>query len=129
MVKVLVSKQSSFGLDTAKLKKALSDFFVQKGIVSKAEVEVAIVGEKPMFNLAKTYLGEKNTLHNVLSFTPEETQGRFINPPDGIIHLGEIVICYPKVQEEAGLEGVMIDEKIIELACHGAEHLMGIHHK
>lgn len=129
MVKVLVSKQSSYGLDTAKLKKALSSFFEQRGIVSKAEVEVAIVGEKPMLALAKTYLKEKNTLHNVLSFTPEETQGRFINPPDGVIHLGEIIICYPKVREEASIEGVLIDEKVIELACHGAEHLMGIHHK
>lgn len=91
---------------------------------------MAVVGKPKMLEYARDYLQEKVvSLHNVLSFTPDEAKGKFIYPPDGLIHLGEIIICYPKLLEEAKEEGVLIDEKAIELALHAAKHLMGIHHK
>ena len=43
--------------------------------------------------------------------------------------MGEIVICYPKVLEEAKLEGKLIDQKAYELVEHGALHLLGFHHE
>jgi ssRNA-specific RNase YbeY (16S rRNA maturation enzyme) len=45
------------------------------------------------------------------------------------LHLGEIVVCYPKVVEEAKNEDVLIDDKVYELVEHGAFHLLGIHHE
>lgn len=130
MIKVNVKKQSNYPSNVKKIKTALISFFQKNGIVSNAEVSVAIVGKEKMQELGRQYLGEDGkTVHNVLSFTPDEEKGEFVNPPDGILHLGEIVICYPKVLEEAKHEEVLIDEKIIELCEHGATHLMGIHHK
>ncbi len=134
MVKVTVSKQSSYPVGSSKIKKQLAEFLAQNGIVSDAEVSVAIVGERKMMELGRTYLKDK-ILHNVLSFTPgEETfvhgqAASFAYPEDGLIHLGEIVVCYPKVVEEAKQENVMIDDKVYELVEHGALHLLGIHHK
>lgn len=127
MVKVDVIKQTNYPVSTAKIKKKLADFFVKKGIVSEAEVSVAIVGEKRMLDIGKEYLGDKS-LHNVLSFTPDEASERFVYPPDGRLHLGEIVICYPLVVAEAKKEGRLIEEKALELVEHGAMHLLGIHH-
>jgi probable rRNA maturation factor len=80
-----------------------------------------------MQEIGKKYLHDKK-LHNVLSFTEMETKGGFVYPPDGTIYLGEIIICYPKVLEEAKAEGKLIDQKVGELAKHGAEHLLGRHH-
>jgi probable rRNA maturation factor len=82
-----------------------------------------------MISLAKKYLHENNVLHNVLSFPFVEGKDGFVEPPDNIIHLGEIVICYPKTVEEASAEGRLIDEKVIELTVHGALHLLGKHHE
>ncbi len=130
MIRVNVKKQSNYPSSVKKIKDSLSNFFKDNGIVSDAEVSVAIVGKEKMQELGKTYLNEDGkNVHNVLSFTPDEVRGEFINPPDGILHLGEIVICYPKVVEEAKYEGVLIDEKVVELCDHGALHLMGIHHE
>lgn len=130
MIRVNVKKQSNYPSSVKKIRDSLSKFFESHGIVSDAEVSVAIVGKEKMQELGKTYLNEDGiNVHNVLSFTPDEVRGEFINPPDGILHLGEIVICYPKVVEEAKYEGVLIDAKVIELCEHGALHLMGIHHK
>lgn len=130
MIKVNVVKQSNYPVASAKLKKAVTDCLTRNGIVSDAEVSVAIVGEKKMLEMGKRYLQERPPkVHNVFSFTQEELSGKFVFPPDNVIHLGEIVICFPKVVEEAKKEGVLIDAKVKELAEHACLHLMGIHHK
>ena len=128
MIKVNLQKQSSYPVNVRKLKKTLQDFFASKGIVSEAEVSVAIVGEKKMIELSKNYLKDR-VKHSVLSFTPEETKKKFVYPPDGIIHLGEIIICYPFIVGEARKKGILIDDVLTELAQHSALHLMGIHHE
>jgi probable rRNA maturation factor len=128
MVKVSVSKQSNYPVGANTVKKRLSLFLQKQGIVSPAEVSVAIVGEKKMMEIGNKYLKDKK-LHNVLSFTPNETKEKFVFPPDGVIHLGEIVVCYPLAVKESGEENVLIDERVCELVEHGALHLLGIHHK
>ena len=128
MIKVSVTKQSNYPVGVAVIKKRLSAFLQKKGIVSDAEVSVAIVGEKKMTDIGAKYLKDKK-LHNVLSFTPNEIKGEFIFPPDGIIHLGEITVCYQKAVKESKEENVLIDEKVYELVEHGANHLLGIHHE
>ncbi len=130
MIKVNVVKQSNFAVDSSKLKKVIISFLQKKGIVSDAEVAVAVVGEKKMLEIGKKYLHEKGSrVHNVFSFTTDELPGKFMFPPDGVIHLGEIIICFPKVVEEAKKEGILIDEKVSMLAEHACLHLLGIHHE
>lgn len=128
MIKVFVNKQSNFAVSSTVLKKRLSAFFQKQGIVSDAEVSVAIVGKAKMMQVVNKYLKD-GKLHNVLSFTPTETKANFIFPPDGLIHLGEIIICYPLAVEESMEENVLIDERVCQLAEHGALHLLGIHHQ
>ncbi|HTK03339.1 MAG TPA: rRNA maturation RNase YbeY [Alphaproteobacteria bacterium] len=127
MIKVNITKQSNYPVKTPSIKKKLASFFVTRGIVSDAEVSIAIVGEKKMLDFCKKYLKE-NKLHNVLSFTPGEAKD-FVFPPDGLIHLGEIIVCYPVALAEAKEENVLIDEKVYELIEHSALHLLGIHHE
>jgi probable rRNA maturation factor len=128
MIKVNVSKQSNFPVKSSLIKKRLREFLTKEGIVSDCVVSVAVVGETKMLELGKKHLKDK-ILHNVLSFTESEIKGSFIYPPDGKIYLGEIVICYPKVVEEAKEEGTLIDKKACELVEHGALHLLGKHHE
>jgi probable rRNA maturation factor len=128
MIKVLITKQSNYPVKVTEIKKKLADFFATQGIVSDATVSVAIVGEKKMMEIGNKFLKDKK-LHNVLSFVTEEARGEFIYPPDGVIQLGDIVVCYPLAVREAVTENVLIDERVYELVEHAALHLMGIHHK
>ncbi|MFI5241246.1 MAG: rRNA maturation RNase YbeY [Microgenomates group bacterium] len=128
MIKVSVVKQSNYPVSVSKIKNGLKSFFLKKGIVSSAEVSVAIVGESKMLSVGKKFLGD-NKVHNVLSFTPDETKEKFVLPPDGVVHLGEIIVCYPVALSEAKEENVLIDNKVYELIEHGAMHLLGFHHK
>ncbi|HBB76568.1 rRNA maturation RNase YbeY [Candidatus Woesebacteria bacterium RIFOXYC1_FULL_41_14] len=128
MIKVLVTKQSNYPVKVPAIKKKLADFFTQKGIVSDAEVTVAIVGEKKMKEIGAKYLKD-GKLHNVLSFVAEDVKGKFVYPPDDKIRLGEIIVCYPVAVKESIEEGVLIDERVYELIEHGALHLLGFHHE
>jgi probable rRNA maturation factor len=128
MIKVSVSKQSNYPVNVPAVKKKLAAFLAKNGIVSDADVSVAIVGEKKMLEIGAKYLKDKK-LHNVLSFVPNEVKANFIYPPDGIIHLGEIIVCYPLAVKESEGENILIDERIYELTEHGALHLLGVHHE
>lgn len=128
MIKVLITKQSNYPIKTPDIKKKLAKFFGEHGIVSDAEVSVAIVGEKKMAEIGKKYLND-GKLHNVLSFVPEEEKGEFVYPPGSPINLGEIIVCYPLAVKESVDENVLIEERVYELIEHGGLHLMGIHHK
>ncbi len=127
MIRVSITKQSNYPVRVGPIKKKLAEFLTKNGIVSDAEVSIAIVGKKKMMETGKKYLKDKK-LHNVLSFTPSESKGTFIYPPDGVIYLGEIIVCYPLAVNEAKEENVLIDERVYELIEHGALHLLGIHH-
>lgn len=128
MAHIIISQEEPFPLDIDEIKSKLSDFLDDKKVEDSAEVSVAVVGEPTMIELAQKYLGEENTLHNVLSFTAGETKKDFIDPPHHK-SLGEIYICYAKVVEEAPFENKTTQEWANELVLHGALHLMGIHHK
>lgn len=131
MIKVYIKKQSNYPVSAIKLRKRLTKVFKDHGVVSDSVVYVTIVGKDKMLSLARKYLNEKDVLHNVLSFPESEVKSEFVYPPeqDSIVRLGEIILCFPKIVEEAQQENKLIDEKAIELAEHGALHLLGIHHK
>lgn len=128
MIKVTITKQGNYPVKSSEIKKKLANFFTEHGIVSDAEVSVAIVGEKKMMEVGKKFLND-GKLHNVLSFVPEEEKTNFIYPPGTPINLGEIVVCYPLAVKEAVTENVLIEERVYELIEHAGLHLMGIHHK
>lgn len=128
MIRVNITKQSNYPVKTPEIKKKLAKFFESHGIVSDAQVSVAIVGEKKMMEVGKDFLND-GKLHNVLSFVPEEEKGNFVYPPGTPINLGEIIVCYPLAVKEAVSGNTLIDERIYELIEHGGLHLMGIHHK
>jgi len=128
MIRIYVKKQGNFAVSASKIKRSLRELLLKEGIVSNADVNVLIVGKNRMERLGRKYLHKNEPLHNVLSFVEEEALKRFVNPPDDILHLGDIAVCFPVAVKEAGDEGVLVEEKVIELLTHGAYHLLGKHH-
>jgi len=128
MIRVFVKKQSKYPVSGPNIKKKLKEYLEKQGIVSDSEVSVGIVGIKKMKSLSGKYLND-DLVHNVLSFTYQETGEKFAEPPDEVIQLGEIYLCFPKIFEEAKDEGVLIEKKVEELLKHGADHLLGKHHE
>lgn len=127
MVKINVSKQSNYPISGVKVRQFLQNFFKDHGIVSTADCHVSFVGEAKMKTLGKKYYKKESKTHNVFSFV--ESEATEWKNPDKIMHLGEIIVCFPVVVEEAKKENKLIEQKVLELVEHSALHLLGIHHE
>ncbi len=131
MITVNIYKQSNYPVSAKKVKDAVVKTFLDNGLQSEAEASVAIVSHSKMIEYALDYLKEEvgtAAMHPVLSFPTAELKGPFQFPPDKTLHLGEIVVSYQKAVEYAKKENRLVDDVVVDLACHGALHLIGIHH-
>ena len=125
-ISVPIFVESRYRVNRKKIKQIVIDTVVKNGVMGPAEVSVAIVGDRKMKELNKKYRDLDKTT-NVLSFSQTEGEG-FVLPKE-ILFLGDVVVSYPKVIEEASAENVLVDEKINELVEHGVLHLLGQHHE
>jgi probable rRNA maturation factor len=97
---------------------------------SSSEVSVTIVGDRRMRELNNAYRKVDETT-DVLSFPqydPSQPTSPFVDVPDDVLRLGDIVVSYPQAVKEATEENKLVDDKIVELVLHGLEHLLGNHH-
>lgn len=127
MINVLIHKESRYPVSRVIIRQAVEEVMTEEKIKGKVEVSVSIVGDRKMRSLKKIYLGEKETT-DVLSFSLGEGEGKFVEPPDGILRLGDVVVSYPQARENAAEENLLVDEEIKTLVKHGVRHLLGIHH-
>lgn len=130
MVTVLFKTQSHYPASRKKIAKAI-EISLTGRVKRDCEVSVSIVGDRQMHKLNKQYRAIDDTT-DVLSFPLNDstvTSGTpFVEPPDGILRLGDIVLSYPQAVAEAADESMMVDDKINFLILHGLDHLLGIHH-
>lgn len=129
-VSVFIKTDSHFRVNREKVRSVVSDLLAQKRVKGKVAVSIAIVGNRQMKKLNQQYR-KITTTTDVLSFSlTEDQEGNvFVYPPDGTLHLGDIIVSYPAAVEEAGDEDKLVDDKINELVEHGLLHLLGYHHE
>src|SRR5258708_341430 len=94
MIKVTITKKGRFPANTKKIKEAAIKTLTKNGIVSDADVDIAIVGKQKMDELNEKYYKDEVFEHPVFTF-PNNESGDFDFPPDGKLHLGQIIISYP----------------------------------
>jgi len=76
--------------------------------------------------LNKSYRG-KDEPTDVLAFYM--TSADFIEPPDGVRHLGEVIISYPQAVIQAEEHRHSIKKELAILIIHGVLHLLGYDHE
>ena len=107
---------------------------VAEGIGEHAEVSVLITDDDLVRELNREFLGEDEPT-DVLSFGMGQLDGpgpdgapAFVQPPDNILHLGEIIISFPFAVRQAQQEEHPVDWEIAHLLVHGVLHLLGYDH-
>ncbi len=138
MVRVLISADSKFPISRPMIKDGVKALLEERRVSSDTEVSVLVCGTRKSRELAEKYLGDTEP-HNVLSFpladetaefafaTGKNVKG-FVESQEGVLVLGDVIVCYPLAQEEANRDNMRINEKIVELVRHGVLHLLGEHH-
>jgi probable rRNA maturation factor len=104
-----------------------------ESIASSAEMGLLITDSKTVQKLNRIYRGEDKPT-DVLAFQMtsdmnQEPGGPFVSPPDGIRHLGEVVISCPQAVKQAQEQGHGVARELALLIVHGILHLLGYDHE
>lgn len=130
MISVLFQTESHFPVKTKTIKEAVVSYLSSR-VNGNTEISITIVGDRRMKQLNSKYRKIQETT-DVLSFPqndPSQSMAPFVEVPDGVLRLGDVVVSYPQAVLEATEENKLVDQKIIELIEHGIEHLLGHHHE
>lgn len=118
--------ESRYRVNRQRIKQKVFDTLREHGVVGPVEISVAIVGDRKMRSLNKKYRDQDKTT-NVLSFS--QTEGDYVPVTQDKLYLGDVVISYPMVIEEASRYNKLVDDWVCELIEHGILHLLGQHHQ
>jgi probable rRNA maturation factor len=100
---------------------------------TNVEISLVITGQERIQELNREYRGQDKPT-DVLSFSLKEQKAgeeaiEFIEPPDDLLHLGEIIISYPQAVIQAKEQNHSIQDEMAALIVHGALHILGYDHE
>lgn len=124
-VSVPIFVESRYKINRRRIKNTVEKVVDANGVSGPVEVSIAIVGDRKMRALSKKYKNEDKT-RNILSFS--QTEGEDMSLPKDVLRLGDIVLSFPQVINDAVRDEVLVDDKVDELVEHGLLHLLGVNH-
>ena len=112
------------------------------GAGADVELSLLITDDATVRGLNRQYREQDRTT-DVLSFALEadgarhgggrepagrELAGGFVMPPDERVHLGEVIVSYPRAAAQAAERSHPVDDELALLVVHGVLHLLGYDH-
>jgi probable rRNA maturation factor len=101
------------------------------GVDSRVEMGLVVASDGTVRDLNRTYRGIDDTT-DVLAFALTESRDSevppFVLPPDDTLHLGEIVVSYPRAEAQAEAIQHPLEQELALLVAHGVLHLLGHDH-
>jgi probable rRNA maturation factor len=107
-----------------------------EGLGEAVEAGIVVTGQERIQELNLVHRGIDEAT-DVLSFPMGEEladaaddleMAQFVTPPDGIRHLGEVIISFPQAVVQAEQEGHSARRETAILVVHGILHLLGYDH-
>ena len=136
-INVLIEEGLEGYIDVGWLQKVAEQVLIAQGVGANVELGLFIAGGERVQQLNRDYR-RKDEPTDVLAFAmfPEQlAQGMteadfplFVNPPDGVLHLGEVIISYPQAVTQAKEHKHSVEREIAILLIHGVLHLLGYEH-
>jgi probable rRNA maturation factor len=133
-INILIDEDLAAYINEGWLQKVASQALSALGADPTTELGLVITDQEKIQKLNSEYLG-RNEPTDVLAFSmlpePLPAEGGkpdlhpFIEPPDGVSHLGEVIISYPQAVIQAQEQQHSVEREIAILVIHGILHLMG----
>ncbi len=130
-INVLIDEGLEGYLDVGWLESITEQALIAQNAGSNVELGLVITSQERVQQLNRSYLG-KDEPTDVLAFSmlpAAEEIGvdfpPFVTPPDGLVHLGEVIISYPQAVIQAEEQHHSIRKEIATLIIHGVLHLLG----
>jgi probable rRNA maturation factor len=131
-INIVVDKGAGKPVKRDWLRRVAEKVLTAESVDSAAEVSLMITGQERVHELNWQYLG-KDRPTDVLAFpmqlvADKAERSPFVVPPDGIKHLGEVIISYPQAVIQAKEHRHPVKREIALLIIHGILHLLGYDH-
>ena len=135
-INVLLDEGYEGYLEVSWLRSVAEQTLVAQDADSRLELGLVITNQERVQQLNQSYLGKAEPT-DVLAFSmlPEplatgesEAFSPFVQPPDGVLHLGEVIISYPQAVIQAEEHHHSIKREIAIHIIHGVLHLLGYEH-
>jgi len=130
-INVLIDKGFEGYLEVSWLNSVAEQVLVAQNVGSRVELGLVITTQERVKQLNLSYLGRDEPT-DVLAFSAMEQIGTdfppFVMPPDGVLHLGEVIISYPQAVTQAEEHRHSVKKEIAILIIHGVLHLLGYEH-
>jgi probable rRNA maturation factor len=119
-------------IDKRWLRRLVKQSIATHGIETDVELSLLITDDATVRELNKKYRG-KDKSTDVLSFALEADKrsndsAGFVMPPGEMVHLGEVIVSYPKAAEQAAERKHPVEDELALLVVHGVLHLLGYDH-
>ena len=130
-INILIDEDLEGKLELSWLQDIARQVLVAQGAGAEVELGLVIATEERVKKLNRDYRGRDEPT-DVLAFSAREEVGAdlppFVQPPDGVLHLGEVIISYPQAAIQAEEHRHSIKKEIAILIIHGVLHLLGYEH-
>ena len=130
-INVLIDEGFEGYLEVSWLQRVAEHVLVAQDAGSGVELGLVITNQERVQQLNRSYLGRDEPT-DVLAFSAREEIDAelppFVQPPDGVLHLGEVIISYPQAVIQAEEHRHSVKREIAILIIHGVLHLLGYEH-
>lgn len=118
-------------LNRAWVRKIVRQVLKVEEVTPPYEVSLVFTDAEKVKQLNRDYRGVDQPT-DVLAFYMHPQKGSdscFALPPDGVTHLGEVIISYPQALVQAKEQGHSLQRELALLVIHGTLHLLGYDHE
>lgn len=122
MINILVSDEFKEKVSSQMVKEIALAIITSQKLESTISVSIVIKNNDALQSLNRQFR-QIDAPTDVLSFTSGET-----DPETGELYLGDIILSFPKAEEQAKATGHSTDCEIRLLITHGFLHLLGYDH-
>lgn len=92
------------------------------------QVTVVITDDQGIQELNRDFLGRDRPT-DVLSFSAREGDDSFVASPELGDYWGDVIVSFPRAQEQAEEQGHAVERELNLLVVHGVLHLLGYDHE
>jgi probable rRNA maturation factor len=130
---VRIKRGLKVGLGQRWFRNVVGKLLEAESITGPVELGVVITDTETVMRLNKSYR-QKDEPTDVIAFqmipdNHDANEPAFAIPPDGVTHLGEVVISYPIAVQQAQEQGHSVEQELVLLTVHGVLHLLGYDHE
>jgi len=130
-INILVDETLEIAVEPAWLEAVARRVLAAEDVGARTEMGLVVASQERVRQLNRDYR-DIDEPTDVLAFSArEEAAGLppFIPPPDGVLHLGEVIISYPQALIQAEEHGHPLQKELAILLIHGLLHLLGYDHE